>query len=207
MDMQTERLHIRDFVEADLPALYELQSEPAILRFVGWPRADSASDSARWLAETMEHNRAEPRFAHNCAIVIERSGEVAGWIGFGHATEKKRFGELDFGYAILPRFWGNGYMTEALRGALDFIFQTAEIIVIQDGPPLEGVPRRRRAAASVFGECAVANPASARVMEKAGMRRVAEFENVNARSAETAASYRYFIDREAWAALTSPRGR
>ncbi len=201
MDIHTERLHVRDLAESDLPALFRLHTEPLIRRFVGWPPIEGEEDSRRWLLDTIAHNQTQPRFSHNCLILLRETGEPAGWIGFGHPSEGKPFGDLDFGYAVLPEYWGNGYMTEALRGTLEFVFAQPDAVVIQDGPPRPGVPRRLRQAESIFGECEAANPASARVMEKAGMRRVAEFDEVEGDSSESRRKYRYFIDRQTWAAL------
>ena len=127
MDIETDRRHVRDLVASDLTAVFEMQSAPAILRFVGWPPAASEADSARWLAHAVEHNNAEPRFSHNCAIVLKSTSEVAGWVGFGHpSAAKEEYGDLDFGYAMLPQHWNHGYMTEALGATLGFIFETPD---------------------------------------------------------------------------------
>ena len=46
-----------------------------------------------------------------------------GWIGWGHA-EDPTHGEYSFGYALLPEYWGRGYMTAAARAGLTFMFET-----------------------------------------------------------------------------------
>ena len=193
MDIETGRLHLRDLEEADFATIHELQTDPLVRPFVGWPHVESEVDSRAWLSNTLLHNAARPRFSHSCAIVLRSEGAVAGWIGFGHPSEGKEFGDLDFGYAILPRLWNQGLMTEALRGTLAFIFTAPGVVVVR-----EGEHPRTRAAKSVFGECAVANPASARVMEKAGMRGVADLVDPSAHTEETRHKYRYFIDRGTW---------
>ena len=53
-------------------------------------------------------------------------------------------------------------------------------------------------AARIFGECNVANQPSARVMEKAGIRRTAEFYDDEEIDPQRMASYRYTLDRAAW---------
>jgi len=70
-------------------------------------------------------------------------------------------------------------MSEALHGMLTFIFTTEE-------------------ASTVYAECNVGNIGSARVMEKAGMRRVARYQNPDELSPERAESYRYQLERSAW---------
>ena len=53
----------------------------------------------------------------------------------------KTLGDLDFGYALRQQYWRQGYMTEALRGLVDFSFRALEIN-------------------SMFGECDQENPGS-----------------------------------------------
>jgi ribosomal-protein-alanine N-acetyltransferase len=80
-------------------------------------------------------------------IRLARTGVVAGSIGF--VLDGNR---ATFGYVLGRSHWGQGLMTEALRALLDWT---------------DGEPEIFRA----WAFCDVDNPASARVMEKAGMTR------------------------------------
>jgi ribosomal-protein-alanine N-acetyltransferase len=88
----------------------------------------------------------------NWAIAREDTGEVIGWFGIGISSDAAVPGERSFGYLLNRAFWNQGYMTEALRAVFAYEF---------------GV----RAAPRLRATCNVANFASARVMEKVGMRR------------------------------------
>jgi RimJ/RimL family protein N-acetyltransferase len=183
MNVLTPRLHVRDLLGEDWRALHSLRIDPLVHRFNHFG-PESESETRTWVRETMESNASTPRLAHNCAIVLRATGEVIGWIGFGTPSAgKEQYGEIDFGYALRPADWGHGYTTEALKAMIGFIF--AEL------------PVQR-----IFGECNVANPASARVMEKAGMIRTAHFIDPEEREPVRAESYRYAIDRGAWEART-----
>lgn len=83
------------------------------------------------------------------AITLAEDGRLIGCIGL-HSLEKLPIAE--FGYWIAVPFWGRGYATEALRAVLRHGF---------------GKMMLRRIEAHHFAH----NPASGRVMEKAGMRR------------------------------------
>jgi [ribosomal protein S5]-alanine N-acetyltransferase len=179
MNQVTERLHIRDVLPSDLAALHALRTDPNVYRFNHFG-PESLEETRSWLHATIDHNNQSPRRSHNCAITLRTTGEVIGWIGFGQASSVKQpFGEIDFGYALLPAYWGQGYTTEALRATLDFIFTDTD-------------------ATQIFGECNLANVASARVMEKVGMKRIARFYDPDEPSPERADSYRYAITRSAW---------
>lgn len=179
MEIRTARLYIRDLIEADWLPMHHLRTDPRVYRFNHFG-PETESESRAWVVATMAHNNRRPRLSHNCAILIQATGQVIGWIGFGKPSAGKEiYGEISFGYALMPEFWGQGYMSEALQGMLAFIFTTEE-------------------ASTVYADCNVGNIGSARVMEKAGMRRVARYQNLDELSPERAESYRYQIERGAW---------
>ena len=83
---------------------------------------------------------------HVFAIVLD--ADVIGAIGMEVQREHDR-GEI--GYWIGVPYWGRGYMTEALRGVLGWAFESLRLH-------------------RVFAVHFARNPASGRVMQKAGMR-------------------------------------
>lgn len=150
--LETPRLILRDLAPQDEVAMHLLRSDPAVTRYCEYIASETPAQTRRWLHDTMAHNAAEPRLSYNLAIVRRSDGCVIGWIGIGRAQDPA-LGELDFGYALRPAFWGQGYATEALVALLGYAF-------------------RHLGAARIFGECDAENVASARVMEKAGLRLV-----------------------------------
>ena len=130
--------------------MHLLRSDPVVTRYCEYMASSTPEEARAWVQDTMVHNAMEPRFSYNLAIVRREDGCVMGWIGIGRAKDPT-LGELSFGYALRPAFWGQGCMTEALTALLGFAYEEL-------------------GAASIQGECAAENPASARVMEKAGLR-------------------------------------
>jgi len=152
MDVVTRRLHIRDLRAGDFAAMAELWTDPDVVRFMGSYGPRSAAQTAGWLEDAICHNRAEPRFAHNTAIIVAGAGDCAGWIGCGKSSES--VGDYDFGYALRHAYRGHGYAREALTAVLAFCL-------------------RDLAVPSVWGECDILNHRSAAVMLAAGMTPVA----------------------------------
>lgn len=78
---------------------------------------------------------------------------MTSWAGSssGGRAERPIPADMDFGYAVLPEHRRQGVATSALRIVLEHCF--GELALHR-----------------VYGECARANPASARVMTNAGMR-------------------------------------
>lgn len=181
MNITSERLHLRDLAEEDWPALHALRTDPAVYRFNHFG-PECVEETRTWIYETIASNNSSPRFSHNCSIMLQITSKVIGWIGFGPPSPANAaHGDIDFGYALLPTFWNQGYTTEALRSMIDFAFNNTT-------------------ADSIFGTCDIRNPASARVMEKAGLRQVERFADFDDKAGEASESYRYRIQRSEWEA-------
>jgi RimJ/RimL family protein N-acetyltransferase len=149
--LETPRLVLRPFVPGDWDAVNSMLADPITTRYMHF--ATWTEDRRRrwfdWCVTNAQHPDVD---ALNWAITRKDSGDVIGWFGIGTASDAAVPGERVFGYLLDRASWNQGYMTEALRAVLAYEFGT------------RGAPRLR-------ATCDVANPASARVMEKVGMRR------------------------------------
>jgi len=177
-ECRTPRLILRDFVEDDWTAIFALSQAPAVTRYQSWLRLTNEVEAQQWLQQAIHHNQFHPRQAYNLAIVHQVSHAVIGWIGWGIPSDRTH-GDYDFGYALLPATWGQGYMTEALQSAIDYMFETL-------------------AATVVYGECASSNRASARVMEKNGLRLVKQWSEADQSLGASEMHERYAIQKEEW---------
>lgn len=175
--IKTKRLILRDLFQEDGPVLHQLRSNPAVIQHIDYIKSETEADTFEWLRGTMKHNARIPRLSYNLAIIRQMGNQVMGWIGIGQPGDPTR-GDLDFGYALLPDYWGQGYMSEALNALLDYAFEYL------------GAQR-------IFGECEAANEASARVMEKVGLRRQARRESQGTGD-ELSEALHYVINHEEW---------
>jgi [ribosomal protein S5]-alanine N-acetyltransferase len=160
LQLYTPQLILRDLVPADWSAIYALSQEPEVTRFQTWLRLSSDEAARQWVQNAITHNQRIPRDAYNLAIVTQQDNNVIGWIGWGRTSEPNEK-NYNFGYALSPRVWGRGYMTEALQAAVTFMFGSLD-------------------AEKIFGECAEHNYGSVRVMEKAGLELISEWDERNA---------------------------
>ena len=184
LQLITPRLILRDFREDDWPALHAFRSDPLVARYMDW-EPETPEQTRAWVLATIPHNRAQPRLPYNLTIVRRSDDRIIGWIGIGVPSRRGDYErEYDFGYALTRAYWGQGYMAEALRALLQFAF--------------DGLRAQR-----VFGECDVRNLASARVMEKVGMRREAQFRHRYAAGGDVEENFRYAIHDHEWRAQTT----
>lgn len=146
MHAETTRLTLRDLEPDDFHDLLALSSDPEVRRTNDYLPGEDAL-LRTWLEETVSSAANQPRAAHQCAMILKATGAMIGWIGL----EVSNGGRIDFGYALRPTFWNRGYTTEAVRAMLEYSFN---------------VLGARLVTAFHLED----NPASGRVMLKAGMR-------------------------------------
>lgn len=153
--LETERLVLRRFTEADVGNLFDLDGDPEVMRFLtggkSTPRDVIENETLpRFLAY---YERSE-RFGFWAAIE-KSAGAFLGWFAF-HPPEGGGSDEVELGYRLEKSSWGKGYATEGSRA------------LIRKGFTELGVRR-------VMAETMAVNVASRRVMEKAGLRYVRTF--------------------------------
>ncbi len=146
--METERLILRPFREADGEAMFRnWTNDPEVCRYLTWqPHADPGV--SRSLAALWEQESAKPDF-YQWAIVPRELGEPIGSISVVNMDEKH--GAAELGYCIGKAWWGRGLTAEALRRVIEHLIRTV------------GFHR-------IAARHDVNNPNSGRVMRKAGMR-------------------------------------
>jgi RimJ/RimL family protein N-acetyltransferase len=145
--LETERLRLRPLEPADAPRVSELAGDRDVARNtlrIPHPYPEDAAE--QWIAALpgMWERGEEAIFA----LTLREGGELVGAAGIHGGGD----GVGEIGYWIGRPYWGRGYATEAARALVSFGF---------DGLGLE------RVWAHSFGR----NPASCRVLEKAGLVR------------------------------------
>lgn len=119
--IETERLQLRTVSPADAPFYLELVNEPSWIRFIG-DRGIRTLDAAR--AAILDGPVAMyERLGYSLYLVQRRSDGAP--IGMCGLIKRDVLPDTDIGYAMSPRYWGQGYAYEAAaavvahaRGAL-----------------------------------------------------------------------------------------
>ena len=148
MFLATERLLLRDFVEGDWPAMLAYQNDPRYLRYYAWTRR-TPEDVQAFVGRFIAQQEREPRLKFQLAITLPDTGQLIGNAGIRIKTAGGH--EADIGYELDPQHWGRGYASEAVRALVRFGFEELHLHRIS-------------------AHCLAENVASARVLEKLGMR-------------------------------------
>ena len=146
--LETERLVLRRFTQADVDCLFELDNDPDVMRFI-----NGGTPTPRDIIQ----NDILPGFLHYderflgygvWAAIEKATGGFLGWLSFRPAEGTP--GEVNLGYRFRRDAWGKGYATEGARA------------LVRKGFSELGV---QRVVATTYED----NLASRRVMEKLGM--------------------------------------
>jgi RimJ/RimL family protein N-acetyltransferase len=152
--LETTRLTLRPFEDGDFEAVHAMRSDPEVVRYLyGEPLSE---DETRDLLAKRAGNSAWAAEGDwlSVAVVERASGTTVGDLALNWVSERDRTAEI--GFIFDPRHQGKGFATEAARALVDWVFATG------------GFHR-------VIGRTEARNAASARVLEKLGMRLEAHF--------------------------------
>jgi RimJ/RimL family protein N-acetyltransferase len=148
--LETERLVLRPYEEGDFDALHGLYSDAEVVRWLYYDAA-TPEESRRKLERKIGLRELTEETGGIAAAVQLRDGTFVGDVVLFYGSVEHR--GLELGFAFDPRHQGHGYATEAARAVVDWAF-------------VAGFHR-------VFGRLEPRNIASARVLEKLGMRKEA----------------------------------
>jgi len=179
--LKTARLTLRPFVPGDLDALHDIQSRPEATRYLLYDARDRGQ-VREVLEERMQADFIE-RDALNLAVVLPETGALIGDVVLFLRSQEHRLGEI--GYVFHPDYGGRGYATEAARALLGLGFEHY------------GLHR-------IVGRLDARNTASARVLERLGLRLEAHFVQNEFIKGEWTDELVYAMLEDEWRSLLVP---
>ena len=152
LTLRTDRLQLRPLQASDLPAFTAYRSDPEVARYQSWS-APYSLDQAGALLEKM--NSAPPGTPGAWfQVAIERLAApgIIGDCAFQILPDDAR--QAQIGFTLSSPFQKQGYAAEAVRALMGFLFTEYQLH-------------------RITATCDALNGASARLMERIGMRREA----------------------------------
>ncbi|MFE7316104.1 GNAT family N-acetyltransferase [Streptomyces sp. NPDC057555] len=148
--LRTERLDLRPVRHDDFAAVYAYQRRPEVCRYLYWGPHDEAGSRASVADKATRTTLTASGDFLQLAVVHRDTGTLVGDVTFDYTRHEHRQGGI--GYVFNPEHAGHGYATEAARALLRLGFEELGLHRIQ---------------AELDGR----NTASARLLERLGMRR------------------------------------
>lgn len=146
--LETERLILRRIEQDDYKQAYENWcSRERVSKYVLWSKHDNLNVTKnlydKWISEY------DDKETYRWIIKFKENKKAIGMIG----VSKKflAYSTCELGYCLSDDYWNKGIMTEAIKRVIKFLFEECS-------------------AKTIWAEFLENNPASGRVMEKAGMK-------------------------------------
>jgi RimJ/RimL family protein N-acetyltransferase len=142
-NLTTERLKIRSLRPSDKPYLMEFFQHEEATKYL-YIKEDLNKYCDDWIAR--QRMRYETLGYSLAAVELRETGEFIGQCGL-ISQEVDGVEELEVGYHLLPKYWGNGYATEATQGCMKFAFENNMVdsiisLIVVDNIPSQKVAER-----------------------------------------------------------------
>jgi [ribosomal protein S5]-alanine N-acetyltransferase len=171
MELRLSQSVVRSWRRGDAPSVARYANNYKVWRNVRdrFPHPYTLMDAEEWV-------RYAAREKPEVSFAIEVGGEAAGGLGLVLGEDIHRR-TAEIGYWLGEPFWGRGIMSEAVRALTDYAFQTFDL-------------------ARVYAGVFESNPASMRVLEKAGYSFEARLRKAVTKEGRTMDEYIYAVARD-----------
>ncbi|MFW9991751.1 MAG: GNAT family N-acetyltransferase [Candidatus Odinarchaeota archaeon] len=119
----TERLVLRKPLSEDIDSYFKICQNEEVMRFYGkepYQKREQAEKDMEWMLGIFAKDEGV-----RWVITLKGKDECIGDLGFDH-WEKKHF-KCEIGYKLKQECWGKGYMTEAARSMIDYIYKELDM--------------------------------------------------------------------------------
>jgi len=146
LEMETERIYMRSFLEKDASYLYHLDADPLVSKYTGEPPKKNINEALQ-LIKNYDHYA---KYNMGRLACIRKSDQTfLGWCGLKTILEENG-SVVDLGYRFYRKYWNMGFATESSLRSLEYGFESLGLTEIIAHVDPENVP-------------------SIRVMQKVGM--------------------------------------
>jgi len=155
--IETDRLILREIVNSDVDAMYDLDSNPEVHKYLGNKPVKTKEESKKMIDSI--RRQYSDRGIGRWAVINKETQEFMGWAGLKLNTEEPMNGYInyyDIGYRFIKKFWGKGYATESGKASIRYAFDIMKL-------------------KTVYGITEINNEASHNALIKIGLSHVENF--------------------------------
>ncbi len=115
--IETERLILRPWTDADLEDFFEYASVPGVGEMAGWCHHETRETTQQVLTMFITEKKV-------LALELKESHKVIGSLGIEnvHPDPEPHKQGRELGYVLSKAYWGRGLMPEAVRAVIDYCF-------------------------------------------------------------------------------------
>ena len=153
--LTTDRLILREYNDADIDDYFRLKSDKETMYYLQDIQLFSQEEANADFANILADMKCEDRKFYFFHIELKETHEQVGSVGYTVVDNTPRGKIVHAGYFIYPKFWSEGYVTEAFKKVLEYAFTENDVYRVTTG-------------------CLAENIGSEKVMIKCGLIKEAE---------------------------------
>lgn len=177
--LETDRLILRDYEESDFDVYYRLKTDDKTMYYLQDIQLHSLEEAQADFDDVLADLEKEDRQFYFLHIEIKDTHEQVGSIGYTVVDDTPVGKIVHLGYFTYPKFWGNGYVSEALHKVLEYAFTQNNVYRVTTG-------------------CLAENIGSERVMQKNGLIKEAEHIDYEWHDGKMKTRLEYRLLRKEW---------
>ncbi len=139
LTIETQRLLLREMRLSDAEALYEMDSNPNVHKYL-WNKPLTSITEVHDYIHLVREQYIKNKIGR-FVVILKETNELIGWAGLKYNTEmvNNKVGFYDIGYRLNEKFWGKGYASEASFAWLKYGFEQMQIEVMDAAAHTENV--------------------------------------------------------------------
>ena len=123
-ELQSERLLLRNLTGQDASDVFEIYSDPEVMKYFDDRSAfKELSEADQMISEY--NNAIRDKNGMRWGIELKASGKLIGTCGFHAISDYHK--RIETGYDLNRKYWGNGFMSEALSLIIDHAYNHSEV--------------------------------------------------------------------------------
>lgn len=137
--LETKRLLLRPLTLLDAEAMFEMDSNPNVHKYLGNNPLESIDQVHHYLNSII--NQYKENSIGRFAVVLKETNEVIGWSGLKFITEEENnhINFYDLGYRLKEEYWGNGYAYESAQAWLDYAFNQMDVSALYASAHIDNI--------------------------------------------------------------------
>ncbi|TQV85290.1 GNAT family N-acetyltransferase [Aliikangiella coralliicola] len=113
---ESHRIYLAKFSELDVEGFFQLNADPEVIRYTG----DAPFKNKKQVVELIEAYDHYQKYGFGrWSVYSKKTNDYLGFCGLRFSDDSQ---EVDIGFRLQRRFWGQGFATEAARLSLEIGF-------------------------------------------------------------------------------------
>lgn len=114
--LETDRMILRQVKTTDVDAIFQLRNDTQTVEYTARPPYESKKEAVDQINKMLDAYLSGDGLSWS--ITLKGSDEMIGGIGFWRMIREHYRAEI--GYSLLPQYWNQGLMTEAIKKVVPF---------------------------------------------------------------------------------------